>query len=59
MIPTAKGNVPVGSFLDRAWLVRGPGARNNDVIITSVPQSNTVLIRRKNHPSSKMKGFPT
>lgn len=53
------GNVPVGSFLDRAWLVRGPGARNNDVIITSVPQSNTVLIRRKNHPSSKMKGFPT
>lgn len=60
MIPSSMGGVPAGSsFMNRSWLVRGPGARNNDVIVTSLPQSNTVLMRRKNHPSSKVKGFPT
>jgi hypothetical protein len=57
MIQSSAGNVPTGSpFLDRQWIVRGNGARGNQLIITSTP-GNTTILRSKQRPYSKTADF--
>lgn len=58
MIPSSMGGVPVGSsILNRGWLVQGNGARGKNLIVTSIPQTETVVIRAKNRPFSKSASF--
>lgn len=58
MIPSSMGGVPVGSsFMSRSWLVQGQGARGKNLSITSIPRTETTIIKAKNRPYSKNASF--